>query len=392
MARWGVAAEAISPEAGNLGLLRCSSAGGGGSEAFDFVEGLRISRAGEGGGLIGPKLGAVLEAEGRELGPMRSLGQIKRGRRGTPLAGLIADILHNKAIPAVVVAQGDDHIRHRFPQLHRRLACRRIGVSLQIGVALLQKQVFLGWVEVTQHPSGRGGHCRSRRHPSRSDQTHEKGRRAVDGGQGVEHRDRLHRQRSRRVRGQAGIAADRLQGDAVPGKDGILRARPIGRRLQGERQFPAGHRIAVPIQQIQRQHVVACRQRHLRELEGAIAADHCPQRGAPQQHRHSSLALAGETDPTQRRDAISECARVGGGRKAHRHADQSRLKIDLKVCGSDCAVARRIAVGASGNGDRGRAGGARCGREKRRKHLGIGGGRKCREAATADGDVAAVEA
>ena len=33
----GVAAEAISPEAGNLGLLRCSSVGGGGSEAFDFV-------------------------------------------------------------------------------------------------------------------------------------------------------------------------------------------------------------------------------------------------------------------------------------------------------------------------------------------------------------------
>ena len=248
MAGRRVASEAISPEAGNLGLLRCSSAGGGGSEAFDFVEGLRISRAGEGGGRIGPKLGAALEAEGRELGPVRGLGQIKRGRSGTPLAGLITDILHNKAIPAVVVAQGNDHIRHPFPQLHSRLACCRIRVSLQFGVALLQKQVFLGWVEVTQHPSGRGGHRRSRRHSSWSGQTHEKGRGAVDGGQGVEHRNGLHRQRSCRVCGQAGIALDRLQGNAVPSQNGILWLGTNRRRLQGERQFPAGHRIAVPIQ------------------------------------------------------------------------------------------------------------------------------------------------
>ena len=222
MARRGVAAEAIGPEAGNLGLLRCSSARGGGSQAFDFVEGLRISRVGEGRRRIGPELGAALEAEGRELGPVRGLGQIKRGRSGTPLTGLVAHILHDKAIPAVVVAQGDDHIRHSFPQLHRRLACRRICVSLQIGVALPQKQVFLGWVEVTQHPSGSCGHRRSRRHSSRSFETHQKGRRAVDGGQGVENRNGLHRQRSRRVRGQAGIAANRLKGDAVPGQNWVL--------------------------------------------------------------------------------------------------------------------------------------------------------------------------
>ena len=299
MAGRGVGSEAISPEAGNLGLLRCSSAGGGGSEAFDFVEGLRISRAGEGGGRIGPKLGTALEAEGRELGPMRSLGQIKRGRRGTPLARLIADILHSKAIPTVGVAQGNDHIRHPFPQLHRRLACCRIRISLQIGVALLQKKVFLGWVEVTQHPSGCCGHRRSRRHSPWSIQTHQKGRRAVDGGQGVEHRNGLHRQRSRGVRRQAGITANRLQGNSVPGQDGILRARPTRRRLQGERQFPAGHRIAVPIQQIQRQHVIACLQRHLRQLKSTISADDGPQLGAPQRNRDTSLALTDEADSTQ---------------------------------------------------------------------------------------------
>ena len=70
----------------------------------------------------------------------------------------------------------------------------------------------------------------------------------------------------------------------------------------------------------------------------------------------------------------------------------SRLKIDLKVCGGDYAVARRIAVQTSGNGDRGRASGAWGGRKQRRKHLGIGGGRKCREAAATGGDVAGVEA
>src|SRR5256885_16081935 len=102
------------PKSAGQCLVRRSGRAIGGSQRFDFVEGLAVSIAGQRRGRTRTKLIRALQSEGRDMRPMCELrlwGKIRRC--GLVVAGRASEDIKNRmSIRSVIGSQSQDTIRY----------------------------------------------------------------------------------------------------------------------------------------------------------------------------------------------------------------------------------------------------------------------------------------